>query len=363
MTSPDFTALPDLASRALGGSVSAANDELFAQRENLIKAEAPFFDPSDFGHKGKVYDGWETRRRRDDGHDYAIVRLGAAGIIHGIIVDTAHFKGNYPPFISIEAASIEGYPSIEEVMKADVADHRREVPGRGATPRTPTPSPTGTGGHTCGCRSTPTAASPGCGCTVRSCPTLGSSTGRWTCWPRRTADASSAAPTRSTRRPRTSSFPGGPGTWGGLGELPASWRRQRLRGVLAGRGRRPRHVEIDTSYYVGNAPGWVRLSTADARTADIADESAWTELLSRTAVQPDTRHRFVLDATEAATHLRLDVYPDGGLSRLRLFGDLDATALSETRRTWWKPCPRAIKRSSPTRRRASRSTGALSTPT
>ena len=60
MTTDDFTALPDLASRALGGSVSAANDELFAQRENLIKAEAPFFDPNEFGHKGKVYDGWEN---------------------------------------------------------------------------------------------------------------------------------------------------------------------------------------------------------------------------------------------------------------------------------------------------------------
>ena len=59
MTTHDFTALPDLASRTLGGSVSAANDELFAQRENLIRPEAPFFDPNEFGHKGKVYDGWE----------------------------------------------------------------------------------------------------------------------------------------------------------------------------------------------------------------------------------------------------------------------------------------------------------------
>jgi len=59
MTRHDFTALPDLASRTLGGSVSAANDELFAQRENLIRPEAPFFDPNEFGHKGKVYDGWE----------------------------------------------------------------------------------------------------------------------------------------------------------------------------------------------------------------------------------------------------------------------------------------------------------------
>ena len=80
MTTHDFTALPDLASRTLGANVSAANDELFAQRENLIRPEAPFFDPNEFGHKGKVYDGWETRRRRDNGHDYAIVRLGTPRI-------------------------------------------------------------------------------------------------------------------------------------------------------------------------------------------------------------------------------------------------------------------------------------------
>ena len=134
-----------------------------------------------------------------------------------------------------------------------------------------------------------------------------------------------------------------PGRARNMGE---GWENARRRGggndfavfALAAAGR-PRHVEIDTSYYVGNAPGWVRLSAIDARSGDIEDDSAWTELLPRTAVQPDTRHRFVLDVTGAATHLRLDVYLDGGLSRLRLFGDLDEQALSDARRTWWDALP------------------------
>ena len=63
----DFRSLPDLAVRTLGGSVVWANDEAFAERENLIKPEAPTHDTSTFGHKGKVYDGWETRRRREPG--------------------------------------------------------------------------------------------------------------------------------------------------------------------------------------------------------------------------------------------------------------------------------------------------------
>lgn len=65
--------------------------------------------------------------------------------------------------------------------------------------------------------------------------------------------------------------------------------------------------EVDTSYYVGNAPGWVSLSTIDSRTADTDDASTWTDILPRTAVQSDTRHRFALDTDFAATHLRFDV--------------------------------------------------------
>src|SRR3712207_9193828 len=80
----DFTHLPDLASRSLGGSVVYANDELFAERENLIKPEAPSYSTYTFGHKGQVYDGWETRRRREPGFDHAIVRLGAPGVVREI---------------------------------------------------------------------------------------------------------------------------------------------------------------------------------------------------------------------------------------------------------------------------------------
>src|SRR5690349_13788675 len=115
----DFTQLPDLASRALAGSVVYANDELFAERENLIKPGRAVFSTEDFGHKGKVYDGWETRRRREPGHDFAIVRLGVPGVVHGVVVDTSWFKGNYPPEISVEAAAVEGYPSPEDLLKAD----------------------------------------------------------------------------------------------------------------------------------------------------------------------------------------------------------------------------------------------------
>ena len=96
-----------------------ANDELFAERENLIKVEEPSYSTYTFGHKGQIYDGWETRRRREPGHDWALIRLGVPGVVRGVVVNTAFFKGNYPPEISVEGVAIEGHPSPDELNAAE----------------------------------------------------------------------------------------------------------------------------------------------------------------------------------------------------------------------------------------------------
>src|SRR3954453_4622242 len=107
----DFRKLPDLANRALGGAVVAANDESFAAKENLVATAEPVAR-ADFGNKGKEYDGWETRRRRSPGHDWAIVRLGAPGIVAGVVVDAPFFTGNYPPRAAVEGPAVEGHPTV-----------------------------------------------------------------------------------------------------------------------------------------------------------------------------------------------------------------------------------------------------------
>src|ERR1700677_3260125 len=109
----------DLASRSIGGGVIYANDELFADRENLIKAEDPVFQPHTFGNKGQIMDGWETRRRREPGSDSAIVRLGCAGVVRRVVVDTFYFPGNYPPGGSVEADGAEGFPAPAELAAAE----------------------------------------------------------------------------------------------------------------------------------------------------------------------------------------------------------------------------------------------------
>src|SRR5580704_40407 len=109
----------DLASRSIGGGVVYANDEMFADRENLIKAEDPVFQPHTFGNKGQIMDGWETRRRREPGSDSAIVRLGCAGVVRRVVVDTSYFTGNYPPEVSVEACGAEGYPAPADLVAAE----------------------------------------------------------------------------------------------------------------------------------------------------------------------------------------------------------------------------------------------------
>src|SRR5690349_23134035 len=104
----DFTDLIDLAAERLGGAVLIANDEFFAPKESLLRAGPAVWKEGEYTDRGKWMDGWETRRRRDPGHDWCIVRLGLPGRIHGVVVDTSYFRGNFPESCSIEAATVTG---------------------------------------------------------------------------------------------------------------------------------------------------------------------------------------------------------------------------------------------------------------
>ena len=353
--------LLDLASRTLGGSVLVASDELFAAKENLITPGPPEFSPDAFGPRGKIYDGWETRRRREPGHDHAIVRLGCPGIVHQVVVDTAYFRGNYPPEISVEAVRADGYPSTAELAALtwttlvpraqahgdsqngyQVADRRRWTHLRlsiypdGGVARfraygEVVPDPAFLSG-------TIDLAAAENGGRVLDC-----------------SDAFYSAP--------------GNLLMPGIARVMSDgWENARRRGpgndyvlvALAGPGR-IRQVTVDTTCFVGNAPGWCALSAAGPDAAAGPGSAAgsggtasgrppgWPEILPRTRLQPDTRHRFAVrdrgpddpgpdDPHAADRHgvdrVRLDVFPDGGLSRLRILGELTPAALDAAARRW-----------------------------
>ncbi|HEY9855456.1 MAG TPA: hypothetical protein V6D05_06955, partial [Stenomitos sp.] len=112
----EFTDLIDLASERVGGEALYATDEFFAGKENLLKPGRGVFIPEKYTENGKWMDGWESRRKRGPGHDWVIVKLGLPGIIRGVDVDTNHFLGNYPEHCSIEAVSLPGHPSLDELL-------------------------------------------------------------------------------------------------------------------------------------------------------------------------------------------------------------------------------------------------------
>ena len=336
-----FTELPDLASRTLGGSVVWANDELFAERENLIRPEPPTFSTESFGHKGKVYDGWETRRRREPGHDEAVVRLGAAGVVHGVVVDTAYFRGNYPPHVSIEATSVEGYPSPEELRQAVWETLVAKTEARGDTANTyPVADRRGWTHVRLSIYPDGGVARLRVHGEVLPDPRLLHGTvdlaalengGRLVAC----SDAFYSSPANLIA----------PGRARFMGE---GWENARRRGDgndyatfrLAAAGELAR-VEVDTSYFVGNAPGWVQVSAADEEEADLDDPASWWDAVPRTRVQPDTRHHYLVHDARPATHVRLDVYPDGGLARLRIHGAITPDAHAALARRWWHALPAA----------------------
>lgn len=325
-----FTALPDLAARALGGSVVHANDELFAARENLILPGPAVFDPAEFGPRGKVYDGWETRRRRDEGNDFAIVRLAVPGVLRGVVVDTAWFTGNHPAEASVEACAVDGHPGVEDLLAASWetvvprsavrGDHQNRFPVASSRRFThvrlsihpdggvarfrvhgePVPDPDLLTG-------TVDLAALEHGGDVVACSDMYYSSARNLLLPGRARH---------------------------MGE---GWENARRRGGgndyvtirLAAPGV-VRRVVVDTSYFVGNAPGWVSLHGwyDGHRPPDPDDPAAWTDLVARTRVQPDQRHVFPVESDEPVSHVRLDVFPDGGLARLRVLGEVTDDGLA-----------------------------------
>jgi allantoicase len=310
----DFTVLPDLASRLLGGGVVGCNDEFFAPADSLVAAHEPAFTPKTFGAKGQVYDGWETRRRRTPGHDWAIVRLGAPGIVRGVVIDTAWFTGNYPPYASVDGCEVAGYPGLAElsaapweelVARSDLEGNQRNLFAVASVRR---------------CTHVRLSIYPDGGVArLRVHGDVVPDPGRLTTGlvdlgamehGGRIVDCSN----RFYGSPNNLLLPGRARTMG------EGWETARRRDdgndwvhVQLGLPGVVRMVDVDTTHFKGNAPGAALIT-------GYAEDGSTFEILPRTPLQPDTPHRFPVEPGPAATAVRLDVYPDGGLARLRLWG-------------------------------------------
>jgi allantoicase len=322
-----FTDLIDLASERLGGSVLIANDEFFAPKESLLKQSAPEWREGVYTERGKWMDGWETRRRRTPGYDWAIIRLGAPGIVRGIVIDTSFFTGNYPERASVEMTSVDGAPSAEWMSGTEVqwepllietqlkgnttnefeVDSKRRIthlrlnifPDGGVARLRAYGEVVPPDSIFTDIRETDLAAMANGGYVVE-CSDMHYGHRQNLILPGRSTHMGDGWETKRRR---------GPGN---------DWTIIRL----ARRGTVER-IELDTDHFKGNAPGSVMLESCD--TGNIsgkfdAGKADWQTIVAETPVQPHTWHHFDVSNPAAATHVRLNIYPDGGVARLRLFG-------------------------------------------
>jgi allantoicase len=328
---PTFVDLVDLASERLGGAVVAANDEFFAPKENLIKPHAAVWREGEYTERGKWMDGWETRRRRDGGdHDWCVVRLGVPGIVRGVDVDTSWFKGNYPEACAIDACHRPGLPTAGELASADwreilprsplTGDSHNLIAVDGATPATHLRF-----------RIFPDGG-------VARLRVHGEVVADWDRL-RRRGEVDLAAVEHGGIVVACSDMVFGsrhnlimPGDAAHMGD---GWETRRRRGpghdwtiIRLGAKGTIRRIEVDTRHFKGNAPGACSLEAlrlaggaalAQGGTLNAAD---WQELLPRTPLQPHARQTFEDEVRQAGdiTHVRFNIYPDGGVGRLRLFG-------------------------------------------
>ena len=326
----NFTELIDLASEKLGGAVLYANDEFFAPKENLLKPNAPIFIEGKYTDLGKWMDGWETRRRRsprlEEKFDWCVIRLGLPGIVRGVIVDTSFFRGNFPSHCSIEVCAVEGQPDVQQLTNAEWTeilplselngdaqnDFAINFPQRATHLRLKIYPDGG----------------------VARLRVFGEVTPDWDALRRRESEIDLAAVEHGGTVLEASDMFFGhrhnlimPGV---AADMSDGWETKRRRGegfdwcvVKLGNTGLIKRVEVDTSHFKGNYPESCSIEACqtDSENTNLA-ALEWRELLPNSKLQAHTRHVFVDEIKDcgAVTHVRLNIFPDGGVSRLRLFG-------------------------------------------
>jgi allantoicase len=316
----EFTHLVDLASERFGGRAVVTNDDFFAPKENLLKRSAPVFIPDKYTDRGKWMDGWESRRRRTPGHDWCIVELGLPGILRSVVVDTAFFRGNFPSHCSLDACSAGKDADAEALasgqmiwitvlpkseLKGDTQNIFAIADSRRFTHLRLNIFPDGG---------------------VARLRVLGEVVPDWRSVLADGGEVDLASIRHGGHVVDVSDrFFGEPPNMLMPDRAPNmgdGWETKRRRGpghdwaiVRLGVEAEIRRIELDTAHYKGNYPDRCSIDAAVA-------EGEWSVVLPQTKLQPDHLHRYdgVAIGQQAAALVRLNIFPDGGVSRFRVFG-------------------------------------------
>ena len=323
----DFTELIDLAAEKLGGAVLVANDDFFAPKENLLKASEPIFIEGKYTDLGKWMDGWESRRRRTPGYDWCIIRLGLPGIVRGVIVDTSYFRGNYPEQCSLEGCAVDGQPTVEQ-LTGDTTQWTEilsvsDLVGDSLNPFVIE--------HASRITHLRFKIYPDGG--VARLRVFGEVVPDWDRIKRSGGEIDLAAIENGALSLSCSDMFFGnrhnlimPGRAQNMSD---GWETKRRRGpghdwvvIKLGRPGQITRLEVDTSWFKGNFPESCSLEACDTIGHVLPLSLEWKEVLPRTKLQAHTRHYFEKEVLNAGTvsHVRFNIFPDGGVSRLRIYG-------------------------------------------
>jgi allantoicase len=343
--------LADLAARRLGGMVLAASDEFFAPKERLLEPAPAVYEAGRYTDRGKWMDGWETRRLREPGNDWALVRLGLPGVVRTLVVDTSHFRGNQPAACSVDGLATDPGASPAQLLEdgtgwiellprmpleADrehrfgvraplrVTHVRLQIYPDGGVARLrvlgePLPDLrrlAGTGGRL-------DLAAAANGAEAVACSDMAFASSRNLLLP---GDAVDMGDGWETRRRR------GPGH---------DWTVVRL----AAEGFIER-VEVATTHYKGNYPDRCSVEACADPAAGLGDpgehpEGGWWTVVPPSRLGPHRQHVFGAPdgAGRPATHVRLAIHPDGGVSRLRVFGQVSDAGWDRWGLRWLNALP------------------------
>ncbi|MBI3718290.1 MAG: allantoicase [Sphingobacteriales bacterium] len=323
---PAFTNLTDLAAERLGGKVLYATDDFFAEKENLIKPGRGIFITDKYTDRGKWMDGWESRRKRTPGHDWCIVQLATSGKIVGFDIDTNFFLGNHPPHASIEAANIKDASAITDWEKVEWKEILHKSPLDPGSQNFYESNSNEIFTHL----------------RLHIYPDGGVARLKvygevFKQWEQVTADevidlaaAINGAKSIACNDMFFSSMQNliMPGRGVNMGD---GWETKRNRTPnnrdwvivqLATEGF-IKNIVVDTAHFKGNYPDSCSIEAcAGNNDADvITDKVKWQTILSNKKLSADFIHEFASELSDKSfTYVRLNIFPDGGISRLRLFG-------------------------------------------
>ena len=334
---PIFTQLTDLAAERFGGRTLSCSDDFFAEKENLIKSGRGIFIPDKYTENGKWMDGWESRRKRTEGYDWCIVQLGASGVIHGVDIDTNHFLGNHPPFASIEGCQITpnadgSTPSVSEGVWTEILPKSPLNPGSqnfyaienrdtwthirlniypdGGVARLKVYGEVRKNWQNIAADELLDLAAATNGGKAIACNDEFFSKKDNINMPNRGANMGDGWETKRNRTPNN-----------------RDWLVLRLT-----RKGRIQKIVVDTCHFKGNYPDRCMLEGCNLarENEQNLDAAQWMPILNESKLQADFEHVFNTQilVNEPFTHVRLTIFPDGGISRLRLFGFAESDVLT-----------------------------------